>query len=426
MINQHKPQEQENRSAAASESTTDLSSSEEAIEAGIDRFRRNGPSLSGLESDIVGSTKTLDKGRREQRPEGRNAMHEPNKGWWHGPLSDWVPETNREILLIVFLYNVVVVFLARYTDLCGDASDADEENHVFCSDSFVLLEDKVLTGFTVGMFLLLAFRANQAYDRFWEGRKMWGRMREVSRDFTRFVCTHIRVETQADFDDRRRAVNFVTCFAAATKLHLRKERDINRDIQKLRIQLCPQDIANIQHADHMPIFCQDVLSFYLNDQVKHGRLSEHQLSDINQICVAVMSDVMGSCERIANTPIPLSYVLQLRFFLILWLILYPLHIVAYYGWWTILLTCLMSFAVLGIESMSSEIENPFGYDRNDLDLDKMVSGFYVDTQAILKRVESKQSEYLFNRKQVLRMSKVRMEKNFLASAALQDEEVISA
>lgn len=117
-----------------------------------------------------------------------------------------------------------------------------------------------------------------------------------------------------------------------------------------------------------------------------------------------MSDKLGSCERLNNTPIPLSYVLQLRFFLVLWLILYPLHVVPYYGWWSILICDLVAFAVLGIESMACEIENPFGYDRNDLDLDLFVQGFFKDTQEILSRAEFKNNDKIFDRAKVQRMS----------------------
>ena len=226
-------------------------------------------------------------------------------------------------------------------------------------------------------------------------------MREVSRDFTRLVCSHVEIETQDDWHDRRRAIDFVAAFGAATKLHLRKERDIRRDIKALDCGLSCQDVANIQQASHMPLFCLDILSDYLSKQVKAGKLSDYQLGVINSASLAVMSDKLGSCERLANTPIPLSYVLQLRFFMILWLILYPLHVIPYYGWWTILLTCLVGYAVLGIESMACEIENPFGYDRNDLDLDAYVQGFYKDTQEILRRREHDDHDKLFDRKQVL-------------------------
>ena len=229
-------------------------------------------------------------------------------------------------------------------------------------------------------------------------------MREVSRDFTRLVCAHVKVLCEDDVLDRARAIHFVTAFAVACKLHLLKEHDIRRDCQSLGLPLCHQDIANIQHSDHMPLFCQDVLSHYLEQQAEAGKLSEYQLGVINTSCLAVMSDALGSCERIANTPLPLSYVLQLRFFMILWLLLFPLHGANYYGWWAIVLANLVAFAVWGMESMVCEIENPFGHERNDLDLDSMVAGFYKDTQAILRRSESRHKDLIYNRRRIQEIS----------------------
>lgn len=211
--------------------------------------------------------------------------------------------------------------------------------------------------------------------------------------------------------DRRRAVDYLTAFGVALKLHLRGERHIVTDLTDKttnigqRLHLNFQDIANIQQANHMPLFCMDVLSDYLAKQQRAGKLSDFQMGVINQTVLAVLSDTTGSCERIRGTPIPLSYVLQLRFFLILWLVLYPLHVVAFYGWYTILLASLVSYAVLGIESMASEIENPFGYDRNDLDLDKYCQGFCTDTQDILQRHESIDAELLFDRTTIAQLNK---------------------
>lgn len=353
---------------------------------------------------MIGTKNTFKLGDKEVRKCRRQLVFPPTARWWEPPLSSWLPEYNREILLLLFLYNCSIPFLAYFTNFCGNASDNDVENHMFCSDDFVLLEDKVLTGFAVGLFLLLAFRANQAYDRFWEGRRSWGRMREVSRDFTRLVCSQVEIATDDDFGDRRRAINFVTAFAAATKLHLRHEKDLRRDLQAIGVGMELQDIANIQSASHMPLFCQDILSNYLATQVKAGKLTDYQMGVINTDCLAVMSDQLGSCERLNNTPIPLSYVLQLRFFLMLWLVLFPLHVIPYYGWWSILLTNLVSYAVLGIESMSCEIENPFGYDRNDLDLDLYVEGFFKDTQEILNRAEYVDRHHIFDRRSVQQLS----------------------
>lgn len=171
------------------------------------------------------------------------------------------------------------------------------------------------------MFLLLGFRANQAYNRFWEGRRAWGRMREVARDFTRLVCTHVRVETKSDCDDRRRAVAFVTAFSAATKLHLRKERDIHRDLIALASGdlveigdnstasssdedgiLWPQDAANLQNAKHMPLFCLDILSDYLSTQYRAGKLTDYQMGVIHSTTMAVMSVSCHEFKLLLVTP----------------------------------------------------------------------------------------------------------------------------
>lgn len=121
-------------------------------------------------SSIVGSPKTFSRNKVVARPPPRHRVYEPTDPWWRPPLSSWIQETNRFTMFCFVLYNTLIVLLARYTDFCGAPSTNSSS---FCSDDWILLEDKVLSGLGVGMFLLLAFRANQAYDRFWEGRKVW-------------------------------------------------------------------------------------------------------------------------------------------------------------------------------------------------------------------------------------------------------------
>ena len=251
------------------------------------------------------------------------------------------------------------------------------------------------------------------------------------------VCAHVKVRNYDDVLDRRRAVYFAAAFAVACKVHLRKERDIRRDLQALGMTtatanthdsrttttnnphedphshshfsppLCHQDIANIQHSQHMPLFCQDVMSQYLAHQAETGKLSDRQLEVINLTCLSVMSDALGTCERIVHTPLPLSYVLLLRFFLIVWFVLFPLHGAEYYGWWAIVLANLVAYAVWGVESMVCEIENPFGHDRNGLDLDTLTRKFYHGIQGICKRAESKERHYLYQRQDVEALSRQR-------------------
>lgn len=373
------------------------------------------PSSTGTTKPQVGNPDTFLKSMNEEREPRRHIRYDPTDSWFSPPILSWIPETNRGVLCFVLLYNIAVVLIARFTAFCGTPKDyAHAESYRFCDEKWILLEDKALTGFSVGMFLLLAFRANQSYDRWWEGRRVWGRTREACRDFARLVCHHVNLDpaTLAEGKaDRKRAIDYVTAYCVALKLHLRSERHIVRDLKgdptsviASQLTLSYQDVANIQNARHMPLFCIDVLSDYLVKQVRAGRLSDYQSGIMNGRVLTILNDTLGDCERILNTPTPLSYVLQLRFFLILWLAFYPAAIVAFYGWFAIPLSILVSTAVLGIESMSIEIENPFGYDPNDLNLDSFCEGTCDDTQDILRRNECPERDQIFDRKTVVALS----------------------
>jgi predicted membrane chloride channel (bestrophin family) len=202
----------------------------------------------------------------------------------------------------------------------------------------------------------------------------------------------MELEYLTDCRERRRAIGFIAAFSSTLKLTMRGETN---SVPELGGVLCFQDILNIEKARQMPQLCLDVITYYLHKQVKQGKLTVQELCVMNETCLSVMADQMGTCERIRKTPIPLSYALQLRFFLIFWLLLYPLHFIAHYGWFTILLATIVDFAVLGIESMACEIENPFGYHKNCIDLCSFCKSIIADIFEILSRVEHNDRDQVF-------------------------------
>jgi putative membrane protein len=334
--------------------------------------------------------------------------------------------------------------LARFTAFCG-RSESDDVYFMICSDDYMLNEDHVISGLGVGLFLLLAFRANNSYERFWEGRRAWGRIKEVCRDLTRQICFEVHIgsiqnrvsntntNVNVDVDDtssdeyvqdcyeRRRAIAFVAAFAATLKLNMRGELNTVPELGGL---LCFQDILNIEKSRVMPQFCVDVLTYYLQKQVRAGKLTVQEYCTMNETCLGVLADSMGTCERIRKTPIPLSYVLQLRVFLILWLCLYPLHLIGHYGWFTPLLATLVDFAVLGIESMACEIENPFGYHKNCIDLCSFCKGIVANVLEILSRVEHPDRDKVFNYQKVQERN-TQLFSDGLTGPPLQDYKVIT-
>jgi putative membrane protein len=107
---------------------------------------------------------------------------------------------------------------------------------------------------------------------------------------------------------------------------------------------------------------------YFQQQVNRRTLNDYQLITLQQLLNS-MVDSLGSCERILKTPIPLAYAIHLKQLLLLYCLLLPFQLVGSLGWCTGLIVALVSFTLFGIEEIGIEIENPFGYDANDLPLD---------------------------------------------------------
>lgn len=315
----------------------------------------------------------------KMRPQRKTVVYDPREMWWRTPAYKSLIPINRNLLLLLSLWDLMVVLTTRFwSTICGEA----QSEWTFCNDmgETVFVEDLFLSTLGVGMFLLLAFRANQAYSRFWEARTQWGMVKNLCRDVTRQIMYGVGGSTGG----RRRAALFVVAFASTLKLHLREERNCEPCLGNI---LCFQDVANLEKANVMPQFCIDCLSHYLHQQVSLGKLRELHFQNINN-GLSGLINAQGALERIKNQPIPLSYTLHLRFILMVWLIVYPIHLVVHYGWFTLLMSFIVNCAVLGIEGMSCEIEAPFGYEKNGLDLDSFTLGIRRDVMEIIDRAES--------------------------------------
>jgi ion channel-forming bestrophin family protein len=212
--------------------------------------------------------------------------------------------------------------------------------------------------------LLLVFRTNTAYDRFWEGRKAWGTLVNTVRNFTRRLWVLIAEASPADHQAKQAALRLIVAFAWAMKHHLRKER-LSADVQLL---ITDAQWLEIQTRPSAPLAIAFWLEDYLQAQYRAGRLDLYQLTTLNAL-LDVMVDCLGACERILKTPIPMAYAIHLKQLLLLYCLLLPFQLVGEVGWLTGPLVSLVSFTLFGIEEIGIEIENPFGTDANDLPLD---------------------------------------------------------
>ncbi|MEB3339243.1 bestrophin family ion channel [Okeania sp.] len=240
---------------------------------------------------------------------------------------------------------------------------------------------------SVVLGLLLVFRTNTSYDRFWEGRKVVGGIIVSCRSLSRQIWVNVPEKTPADTEEKKAVIRLLAGFLIGTKLHLRNE---NID-QKLQSIISENQYLELTEVNHIPLRITKWIGDYFHQLYNLNYIDSIQLSTYNQILDSMVKDETA-CERILNTPIPLAYAIHLKHLLFLYCFALPFQVVAQLSWTTIPAVGVISFALLGIEAIGLEIENPFGYDPNDLPLDKMCDKLLFDIEELL--ISKSPKEYL--------------------------------
>jgi putative membrane protein len=207
--------------------------------------------------------------------------------------------------------------------------------------------------------LLLVFRTNTAYDRWWEGRKLWGQLVNVSRGLAR----QLAIPLGAHGDRRTRYAALLGEFPSLLAAHLRR--------------------PNGTEGPHRPNEALLQLHGEVQQDLISGRFAaEHRI--VLGPLLQQLDDVLGACERIRNTPIPFSYSSYIKQFVILYAIMVPFGLVNDYHYGAVVASMFIFFATMGLELLATEIEEPFGTDSNDLPLDTIAGVIARDTAAILR------------------------------------------
>jgi ion channel-forming bestrophin family protein len=210
----------------------------------------------------------------------------------------------------------------------------------------------LLNGLIIG--LLLGFRTQVAYDRWWEGRKLWGQLINESRS----LCAKINAMSGFSTASRDEVGRLVWAFALALKHRLRGAPELQR------VSGFEKSTDNPPHA---PLFLFSRLMKLLQGERATGRITEMDLLLLDPHVRGLM-DVCGACERIKNTPISLSYRSLLRHGLVLYLLTTPWLVADHLLWWTIPMMGLFGYFLLGVEFTAEDVEEPFGRDADDLQL----------------------------------------------------------
>lgn len=227
--------------------------------------------------------------------------------------------------------------------------------------------------FNLILGLLLVFRTNTAYERYWEGRKNWGHLVVNVRNVARQIWIGVAEVEPTDREQKASILRLLDAFAIATKLHLRQEpitSELENTLKLYNVEA--RNLASLQKVKNPPLEVTLWIGDYLQQQYHRNSLSSNQLYAMNTLLDSMVHALTG-CERIVNTPIPLAYAIYLKRLLLIYCICLPFQIVDDLNWWTGLIAALISFALFGLEEIGNEIENPFGYDPNDLPVDEICS-----------------------------------------------------
>lgn len=220
-----------------------------------------------------------------------------------------------------------------------------------------------LVGLALG--LLLVFRTNSSYERFWEGRKSWGRIINSSRNIARTASSLLKTQ--------RATLELILLWTAAFPYASMNSLRRTRGLGPIESRLPPAAVAEVLAAAHVPLAVAQQISLALARHRSDGTFAERCIIYLDDM-VRRLVDEIGECERIQNTPLPFAYVVHLRRALVLYLTTLPFVLVDPFGWLTTLCMLLISYVLLGIDEIGVEIENPFGTDSNDLPIESFCSG----------------------------------------------------
>jgi len=286
------------------------------------------------------------------------------KDWFNFLFRFHKGDTLRKLLAFMFLvsaYSALIAFLELEFWKLSKAS--------YISNLSLLHQ---LLGFVLS--LLLVFRTNTAYDRWWEGRKLWGALVNNSRNLAIKLNALLKHE---DESDRKFFARMIPLFATVLKDHLA--------LETTRLALDSEEHPELSQLDknkHVPNQVASLITQRIYRLHREGKISGDELITLNSEMLS-FADICGACERIKNTPIPFSYSTFVKKFIFTYVFTLPFGFVFSLGYWVIPVVAFIFYVLASLELIAEEIEDPFGGDDNDLPTDKIASNIKRHVEEIL-------------------------------------------
>ncbi len=231
-----------------------------------------------------------------------------------------------------------------------------------------------LLGFAISM--LLVFRTNTAYDRWWEGRKLWGQLVNNSRNLALKLAAFIPQDEQAQRSFFRK---IIPAYAFTLHNHLKSE--------KVRVELFAEDehsevFKTLDNSKHLPNQVARLMFQHVQQLYQDKKITGDQLIVLNSELQS-FTDICGACERIKNTPIPYSYSVFIKKFIFIYVMTLPFGYVFSLGYYVIPVVAFVLYVLASLEIIAEEIEDPFGGDPNDVPSDKLAENIQRTVADIL-------------------------------------------
>jgi len=248
------------------------------------------------------------------------------------------------MMLIIGVYSGIIGYLEiEYWDLPEDSN----VKNISVMHSML--------GFVIS--LLLAYRTNTAYDRWWEGRRMWGGLVNSSRNLAIKLSVILKDESDCAYFRK-----MIPSYASILQKHL-----TDSDTAK---QLFDNVDLEIDHHKHRPNQVAKILFQTISDLYASQTITGDQLIILNNELQS-FTDICGACERIKNTPIPYSYSAFIKKFIFIYVLTLPFAYVFILGYFVIPVVVFIFYVLASLELIAEEIEDPFGTDDNDLPTKKI-------------------------------------------------------
>lgn len=229
-----------------------------------------------------------------------------------------------------------------------------------------------LLGFAISM--LLVFRTNTAYDRWWEGRKLWGQLVNTSRNLA------VKVDALMPEDATTRAfyAKLIPLFAHELRQHLLREKT------RLELDSKPHpEIPDFDRSKHIPAQVAQLMTARARRLMRDGDITGEQYLTLDKELVQFL-EICGACERIKNTPIPYSYSSFIKKFIVIYVLTLPFGFVFTLGWIAIPVVMFIFYVLASLELIAEEIEDPFGNDQNDLPMERIAETIKGNVEEVLE------------------------------------------